>query len=63
MIIYFLNNFSDDSEIAGMIFRILRKSFQILTRESLIKLIDKNELKNSPQNIFDLLVVKRLYII
>jgi hypothetical protein len=41
-----------------MIFRILRKSFQILTKESLIKIIDINDFANSPQNIFDLLVVK-----
>jgi hypothetical protein len=41
-----------------MIFKLLRKSFQILTKESIIKIIDVNDLANSPQNIFDLLVVK-----
>lgn len=63
LIIYFLNNFIDDSEVAGMIFRILRKSFQVLTRDSLIKMIDQNDLTNSPQKIFDVLVVIKLFIL
>lgn len=46
-----------------MIFKILRKSFQILTKESVLSMIDIKVLSDTPDNVFDQLVVKLLFVI
>lgn len=63
LIVYFLNKFVDDSEVTGIIFKILRKSFQILTKDSVLNNINLTGLNEYPDKIFESLVVKFLFYI
>lgn len=61
LIVYLLNNFTSDSEVSGMIFKIIRKSFQILIKDSLISQIDIKVLSDTPEKIFEQLRVKKIF--
>lgn len=63
LIVYFLNKFVDDSEVTGIIFKIIRKSFQILTKDSVINNINLTGLNENPDKIFDSLIVNFLFYI
>ena len=58
LIVYLLNNFTSDSEVSGMIFKILRKSFQILTKDTVLSVIDIKVLSDTPEKIFEQLIVR-----
>jgi len=58
LIVYLLNNFINDSEVSGMIFKILRKSFQILNKDTILNNIDLNVLSETPDKIYEQLIVK-----